>query len=98
MLCNAARMTNESILPNSSDGRFCLRRTAGWLFAGLLSGYLIFNRPFAQLGFSPFYIGEIVLAICLLSVFKDRTAIFYERARSTWAFRFIAVLIIYGAA
>ena len=43
-----------------------VRQAAGMALLTVLAGFLAFNRPFAQLGYPPLYVGEMALACCVL--------------------------------
>lgn len=66
------------------------------LLWGLLAGYLILNKPFAKLGFGPFYIGEMVLACALLSLLGRLKETFLEALNRSFVFWFIAAFWLYG--
>ena len=71
-------------------------RFARWPLVVLLSGYLIFNKPFALLGAGPVYIGEAVLALLLvLSVLHARAA-WIAPLRESWLARITAAFVLYG--
>jgi O-antigen ligase len=70
---------------------------ARWPLVVLLSGYLIFNKPFALLGIGPLYIGEMVLALLLVvSVLHFKTSL-VEPLRRSWLSRITAAFFVYGA-
>ncbi|HEY3322955.1 MAG TPA: hypothetical protein VGP72_21045 [Planctomycetota bacterium] len=64
----------------------------------LLSGYLVFNRPFATIGTHPLYIGEAILGLSLLALLVFKRSAFIEPLRRSWTFRFICAFLIYGLA
>jgi hypothetical protein len=73
-----------------------VRAAAAWFLWALLAGYLIFNKPFALLGFPPLLVGELVLACVLLSLLGRLQCVVAEPLRRSWAFRLLAVLWLYG--
>jgi len=73
-----------------------VRAAAAWFLWALLAGYLIFNKPFAQQGFPPLYVGEMVLVCVLLSLLERLPSVVVEPLRRSWAFRLIAVFWLYG--
>lgn len=73
-----------------------VRRGACVALLAVLAGDLAFNRAFAQLGYPPFYVGEIALACCLLCALEWLRPLVREPLKSSWAFRFIAGFLIYG--
>ncbi len=72
------------------------RRAAAIAFALLLSGYLIFNRPFALLGWPPVYIGEMALALALVAALFDFKTVFIEPLKHSRAMQIVALLLFYG--
>src|SRR5687767_2155231 len=82
---------------NSSGALLVLQRAAAALLAVLLAGYVIFNKPFATLGWPPIYIGEIAIALALLAVLPSFKVTFVEPVKRSWTFRLMAAFIVYGA-
>lgn len=62
----------------------------------VLAGYLAFNKPFAQLGYPPLYVGEMILACCVLCALEWASPAVFQPLRRSWTFRLIAVFLIYG--
>jgi len=71
---------------------------AGGLWSLLLAGYLIFNKPFALLGWPErnIFIGELALLGALLFCVADLKSAFIEPLRRSWVFRLAAAFFIYG--
>ncbi|HYG76785.1 MAG TPA: O-antigen ligase family protein [Planctomycetota bacterium] len=72
-----------------------LRALVGSMLLALLGGYLIFNRPFAQLGLPPLYIGEMILALCILTSLERIPSALIQPLRRSWTFRLIALFMSY---
>lgn len=72
------------------------RWLAGVLFWFLLGGYLIFNKPFALLGYPPLYIGEVVLAFVVLATLDSFNQAYLNRITQSWTLRLIALFLAYG--
>src|SRR4051812_14014426 len=87
-------MNGEQRVP--LPGHFSLHCAARWMLCALLAGYLIFNKPFAQLGFPPLYIGEMVLAVCLIATLQWLGPAFLTPIRQSWTFRLIAIFLAYA--
>ncbi len=76
--------------------QFSLRDIARWMLCALLAGYLIFNKPFAQIGFPPLYIGEIVVAFCLAATLNRLNSVYLNPLQRSWTFRLFALFFAYG--
>jgi hypothetical protein len=75
-----------------------LALVAAWAWWALLAGCLVFNKPFATIGFPPLYVGEMVLCLALVAHAWRLKAVFLDPLRSSHAFAFIAVFLVYGLA
>jgi len=73
------------------------RRFAGVLLALLLGGYVVFNKPFALLGWPPLYLGEIVLALTLPALLFTFKKDVIDPIRHNWGLLLIAAIFVYGA-
>ena len=76
---------------------FYARAFAQVSFVALLTGYLIFNRSFATLGFPPFYIGEIVLGFSVIAALVDFKKVFIAPLQHSRAMQLIALFLGYCA-
>ena len=73
------------------------RRCAGVLLGLLLGAYIVFNKPFALLGWPPLYIGEIVLAVALPAVLFTFKTDILDQVRHNWGLSLLAAFFAYGA-
>lgn len=72
------------------------RRVLGWLLLLLVSGYIIFNRTFAKLGWPPIYVGEIVLGVCLVAMLFDFKRAFVLPLKHSRAMQMVAMFALAG--
>lgn len=84
-------MTAANEQQTSTPARVC--GVALWL---LLAGYLLFNKPFASLGFAPVYVGEVVFAAALGAGLLRWRDTFLEPLQNSWGFRVLAALWLYA--
>src|ERR1700753_1581412 len=75
-----------------------LHYTIAMVWWALLAGLLIFNRPFATLGFPPIYISELGIALVFALACVHPVGNFVEPLKQSWAFRFVAAFLLYGVA
>lgn len=70
-----------------------------WALLVLLFGYAFASRGFASIGFYPFYIGEIVLSLGLLTVmvapFTDRIRLVNPNRFISWPMLMLALFILF---
>jgi len=73
-----------------------VRHAAGIALLVVLAGDLAFNRLFAQLGFPPFYVGEMALVCCAFCVLEWLRPSVLAPLQRSWTFRLIAAFLVYG--
>jgi hypothetical protein len=68
------------------------------LLLTLLAGYFVFNKLFAQIGFSHLYVGEFVLAVLLIVSVLHYREVWLEPLRNSWLSRILFAFLVYGSA